>query len=51
MKATPNRQHATKPRYKYHLCPRCVAEHPARYREGNFETPLKQPVVELPAPA
>lgn len=34
----------------HHLCSRCLPERAARYRAGDFETPLKQPVVEAPAP-
>lgn len=35
----------------HQLCSRCLPERAARYREGNFEIPLKQPAVEVPAPA
>lgn len=27
----------------YHLCPRCLPERAARYRSGDFETPMRQP--------
>ncbi len=34
----------------HHLCPRCLPERAARYVDGNFETPLKQPEVEASTP-
>ena len=30
----------------YHICPRCLPERTARYRSGDFEVPMRVPVVE-----
>lgn len=30
----------------HHICPRCLPERAARYRAGDFETPLRQPAAE-----
>jgi hypothetical protein len=30
----------------YHVCPRCLPERVARYRKGDFETPMRTPGAE-----
>jgi NMD protein affecting ribosome stability and mRNA decay len=31
----------------YHVCPRCLPERVARYRSGDFETPMRVPGAEI----
>lgn len=33
----------------YHVCPRCLPERVARYRNGDFETPMRNPAAEQQA--
>lgn len=35
----------------YHICPRCLPERVARYRSGDFETPMRVPETEEPTAA
>lgn len=35
----------------HHICPRCLPERTARYKAGDFETPMRQPVPAGGSPA